>query len=113
MLLKKMPADNEWNVKSILIRLLMYPACIALIVLGYYMIFEPSTVGTIWEGRTRIAGFLAILLACICPYADIKILAQKRNERRRKKNSKKCQPITNGFVQTGRGSLDGSANRQR
>jgi hypothetical protein len=77
--------NNEWSAKNILIRLFAYPFCISLIVLGFYMILQPST-GPIYEGRTRIAGFGAIVIASIYLYADIKILTKKNDKKRKHKS---------------------------
>lgn len=65
-------ANNEWSIKRIITRLLAYPFCFFLIVLGIYMVFQPLTIGTI------IAGLGAIAVASTYLYADIKILITKK-----------------------------------
>ncbi|NEN24214.1 hypothetical protein G3O08_11945 [Cryomorpha ignava] len=67
---------SEWSLKRVLIRLLAYPFCISLIILGIYMISQSMTV------RAVIAGIAAITIACIYLYSDIKIMTTKNNKRR-------------------------------
>ncbi len=69
---------NEWSVKRVVIRILAYPFCIFLIVLGVYMVLQPLTI------RTVISGLGAMTLAIIYLYSDIKILKTKnKNDRSR------------------------------
>lgn len=63
---------NEWSIKRIAIRILVYPFCIFLIVFGVYMVLHPLTY------RTIPAGLGAIAIAFIYLYSDIKILTKRR-----------------------------------
>lgn len=65
---------NEWNVKSILIRLFAYPFCIFIILFGVYMVLEPLTI------RTAIAGLGAVTIASTYLYSDIKLLTTKNDK---------------------------------
>ncbi len=67
---KNEKVENEWGLKRIIIRLLAYPFCIFLIVMGVYMILKPLTF------RTIIAGFGIIAAASVYLYSDIKILTK-------------------------------------
>ena len=65
---------SEWSAKRIAIRLLAYPFCVFLIVLGAYMVFQPLTIKTI------LAGFGAITIASFYLYTDIKILTTGKDK---------------------------------
>ena len=67
---------KEWSIKRIIIRLIAYPFCIFLIVLGVYMVLQPLTI------RTVIAGIGAMTIASIYLYSDIKILTTKNDKQK-------------------------------
>ena len=67
---------SEWTLKKILIRLIAYPFCLSLIILGVYMIIE------LVNGRTRGAGIGAIVAAITYLWIDIKIIYKKNKERK-------------------------------
>jgi hypothetical protein len=68
---EKLPA-NEWTFKRTLLRIIIYPFCVFLIVLGVYMIIEPVNY------RTPSAGLGAIVIATVYLYSDLKILLMKK-----------------------------------
>ena len=65
--------ETEWSFKNSLLRLLLYPLSISLIVLGGYFLSHP-----IGSERSVFAALIAMALACVYLYSDIKILATKK-----------------------------------
>lgn len=72
--------QKEWTIKKILTRLIAYPFCVILIILGHKMINEPIN----WKSKG--AGFGAIIAACIYLFFDIKSIITSNPD---KKNNKK------------------------
>lgn len=73
---KKAEVINEWSLKRTLIRIIAYPFCLALIVIGGYMVLVPSSISTI------IFGLVVLSIAGIYLYADLKIISSKNDNQR-------------------------------
>jgi len=67
--------NNEWSIKRMIIRLFAYPFCAFLIVFGAYMLVEPSTF------NAMISGLVAMVVAGVYLYLDMKILATKTKDK--------------------------------
>lgn len=63
--------ENEWSFKNILIRIIFYPFCISLIILGCYMILTPI------NHKSMGAGVGIIILSSTYLSCDIRILIRK------------------------------------
>jgi hypothetical protein len=70
--------ENEWSLKRIGVRLLMYPISVVIIAVGVFAIFS-STVGGV------IAGMTGISLVAIWIYVDIKMIIKQRKARKNNK----------------------------
>lgn len=73
---KKESSDRkgEWTIKRILIRLIAYPFCLFLIILGVYGIINPVNF------KTPLAGIGGIIIASIYFYTDIKMILAKKDK---------------------------------
>ena len=65
--------EKEWTLKKIIVRLIMYPFCIFLIVLGVNMFFKPINY------KTQSAGIGAIVIASVYLYSDLLIITKREN----------------------------------
>ncbi len=65
--------DNELTFKKILTRLIMYPFCIFLIIIGVGMLLKPINF------KTPLAGIGVIVIASIYLYSDILIITKRKN----------------------------------
>jgi len=64
---------NNWSFKEVTLRVLLYPFCIFLIIFGFYMVFEMTTI------QSRLSGFGAILASVLYFYSDYKLILKNRN----------------------------------
>lgn len=68
--------ENEWTLKRIAVRLLMYPLCLGLIAVGLYVILNPV------DWKSQGAGIAVIGFASYYLYIDIKLI-RKQNKARK------------------------------
>ena len=64
--------ENEWTLKNTVIRIITYPFCIFLIVLGFYGIIYPVTY------KSAGAGIGVIIIASMYLYTDLKIITTRK-----------------------------------
>lgn len=63
---------NEWTLKNTVIRIITYPFCLFLIVLGFYMIIDPVNY------KSPGAGIGIIIISSMYLYTDLKIITTRK-----------------------------------
>jgi protein-S-isoprenylcysteine O-methyltransferase Ste14 len=66
--------ESEWTLKRTIVRLFIYPFCLFLIGLGFYMFLHPLSF------RNAMAGVGAIIFGAFFLYLDIRIILTKNHE---------------------------------
>jgi hypothetical protein len=70
---KAEPTINNWSFKEIILRVFLYPFCIFLIFIGFYMVFNRTTI------ISSIAGIGAITASAFYFYSDFRFYWKNRN----------------------------------